>query len=371
MFGSKALALPPPFAHETRQHRLETEPVRPQPSGQCHFLTLQGAREQRCPCQGYQQNRGAPGNVCDCNHAACYHANAVIEERLALRDNGTGSGAGTSNLAERIRTLENTVRFEREIRENAMARERQAWEREIAILREALAPFYKTEQDMQRKLSELEDKLHASALEQTRLSDRMVMVESANLSLEDRMQGLPSSGTSADRRSNPAQISPHDASGMYSGSESRTSVSAESMSPKQVSHTLPEPESPRSSGILNLVEFPRPAAPRYVMPPRLSPPAELEEPRSSGFLALDVKEIVQRRSLTSTISSAQTHNSPRSSLTKSPPTVSGREVTPQSLPRVSPPHMYVRANGKKRKHQGELMALDVLADVSAASPVIS
>ena len=92
-----------------------------------------------------------------------------------------------------MKRLEDTLHNEREVRENIINRERQAWEREVRILREALTPFYKSEQDMRRKLVEIEDRVEGNYDEQLRMKERLVAVDDASMTVERRIEDLETS----------------------------------------------------------------------------------------------------------------------------------------------------------------------------------
>jgi hypothetical protein len=391
MFGNNGLPLPSNFAYEHRPLRLTGEGSRPQPTGSCHFVLLHpSVQNQRCSCQTFHHNRSAPGNICDCGHQACYHL-PDSSSHDHQRPVESVSLATERALSERIKRLEETIQNEREFRENTMQRERQIWEREVRILREALAPFYKSESEMRRKLVELEDRVEGNYDEHVRLKERVVAIDDANMTVERRVEdleisrgkrrrmsrqylqddGIPNGQPVDDLRRPPSNVD----------ERSIHSASSRALSPNSNMTTVPESEEPRSSGILNLMEMPR-STPHAA--PKARPPTQ--EPRSSGFLALDLAERLSNRKvppesakdliLPPTFPAATgIHNPPNYARSNPDDTFERRSPV---IPR--PLHNGLIANGvrsmpsdispRKRKHIPDHMALDVLADVSVASPLI-
>ena len=385
MFANNGLPLPSNFANEHRPLRLTSEAPRPQPTGQCHFVLLHpSVHNQRCSCQSFHHNRNAPGNICECGHQACYHlpdSSSFEQQRLPQGSSLTAEHA----LSERIKRLEEVIQHEREIRETLIQRERQAWEREVRFLREALTPFYKSEEDMRRKLVELEDRVEGNFDEQVRIKERLVAVDDASMTVEKRVEDLEMSR--GKRRRISRQQLPDDslANGhpmddvqrISSNPDERSvhSTSSRALSPNSNIATVTETEEPRSSGILNLMDMPRStphAAPRHKSPPA-------HEPRSSGFLALDLAERTRQMSeagsnhvLPPLHLAATSHLNPPPYARSNPDASFERRspIIPRPLQngiiangiKMSPPDLSPR----KRKH---FAALDVLADVSVASPL--
>ena len=262
MFANgNSLPLPSNF---DRPLRLTGEAARPQPTGQCHFVLLHpSVHNQRCSCQMFRHNRSAPGDICDCGHQACYH----LPDSSSQRPYEPMSLNLEHVLLERIKRLEQTIQNEREVRDNMMQRERQAWERELRIFREALAPFYKSEQGMRRKLIELEDRVEGNYDEQVRLKERVVAIDDTNMTIEKRVEELE--GSRGKRRrisrqhyredSMPNGYPVDDVRRMSSNPDERSvqSSSSRALSPSSNIHTVPEADGPRSSGILNLMDMPR------------------------------------------------------------------------------------------------------------------
>ena len=340
--------------------------------------------------------------------------------------------ATSASLVDRIRRLEEALNNERQIRENLIHEERRTRDREVRILREALHPFYKSEEDMRRKLLELEDHLEGNYDEYIRLRDRIVTVDDANMTLEKRIDELEGSRKRRRVSRDPTDDGLH--SGLTSKRGSNPSSSDDKLYPRpeprrrlsparRPPFVRPEPESPRSSGILNLVKIPRSPPPA---PPQQhgSPPSE--GARSSGFLALDLAERFNRRMAIPTTRSSppstaaplhppttlpalhstshsppDARDIPRPNTTQAPGTPSLADPTRQILladttkrsTSVEVMEISPTANGngngngnpnpnpngmaaadadspKKRKRDPQhLMALDVLANVSVASPL--
>lgn len=293
MFSSSALPPPTSYGHEHRPLRLTSEPSRPQPQGGCHFQNSSSSGSQ-CLCQTYQHNRSLQGNTCDCGHSACYHSQVGVERRLSP-DRIVGA------LVEKVRKLEDVVIKEREARNNILTRERQAWEREIRVLREALAPFYHSESDMRRRLAQLEDRLDSDHDEQARLKERLVAMDDASVTLEKRIEDCEESRSNRKRKASLGQdvagvMSPRSNYTYSSSSASSdvTSVSAQRSPQPPSPVNLPLPaypaiDSPRSSGVLNLKTGFAPGQ-TYQRAPVKRDFQISEEPRSSGFLSIDLAE---------------------------------------------------------------------------------
>ena len=268
-------------------------------TGACHFVLLHPSiPNQTCSCQTFHQNRSAPGPICDCGHQACYHR-PVDGDRQRQND----AQATIQMLMERIERLEETIKYERDARDTNLRRQRSDWEREVRILREALSPFYKSEQDTRQRLIEIEDRVEGNYDDQVRLRDKVVAIDDASMDLEKRVDDVEISRTK--RRKTSRQITSEgsmsnghvleDVRRMSSNPEVQSSVSSSrAISPKSRSTSAPEAEVPRSSGILNLVEMPRhlPHAtpvqpisqPRTTLPTTGTSSLMREEARSSGFL---------------------------------------------------------------------------------------
>ena len=325
--------------------------------------------------------------MCDCGHQARYHLpdSTSYDQQRPYESIFVPSEHA---LLERVKRLEEIVQNEREVRENTLQHERQVWEREVRILREALAPFYKSEQDMRRKLIEIEDRVEGNYDEQVRLRERLVAVDDANMTVEKRVEDLEISRGKKRRISQQHRQEDSILNGQpiddirraSSNLDDRSvySASSRAWSPNGNVPTMSEGQEPRSSGILNLMDMPRSTP--HAAPRRKSPPAH--EPRSSGFLALDLAERFSTSKQASEFVRDQT-------LRPMHPVVTGHQ-NPPPYARSNPDASFERrspirprpvqngliANGvrmsspdlspRKRKH---FAALDVLADVSVASPL--
>jgi hypothetical protein len=401
MFGSNALPLPSPFAHERPLRLNGGEAQRPLPTGECRYLLLHpSAQNQRCPCQSFHFNRSAPGTNCECGHQACYHVHNDTHEKSTPPDAVNVLLDKINTLENKTKRLEETVQSERRNRENALHRERSMWEREVRILREALAPFYQSEKEMRRRMVEIEDRVEGNYDDHVRLRDRVVALDDAAMAVEKRVEELEGLRSKRRRvvRNHPADppslqdnyiSSADDTFRRISSSNDGGSVhtpSSRALSPSGVPPPMPvEPQGPRSSGILNLVaEVPRPTA-FLSLPQRLSPPQE--EVRSSGFLRLDLDErlkeratepptqLLPRQAHAARITPPQDRPSPTTSIHSAmdrPPTASRTPPEPVNtkLPIVDVMVLSEQLSPRKRKHHLEHLALDVLADVTVASPLI-
>ena len=267
-------------------------------TGACQFVLLHpSVQNQTCSCQTFHQNRSVPGPICDCGHQACYHR-PVDEDRQRQND----AQATIHMLTERIERLEGTIKHERETRDTAIRRQRSDWEREVRILREALSPFYKSEQDMRQRLIEIEDRVEGNYDDQVRLTDKVVAIDDASMALEKRVEDVETSRTKRRKTSRQVTLEDSMTNGHILGDVRRMSSNPEVQSTVSSSRAIspnsitsgPEAEVPRSSGILNLVEMPRSfthttppqpiSQPRTALPSMRTSPLMREEARSSGFL---------------------------------------------------------------------------------------
>ena len=268
------------------------------------------------------------------------------------------------------------------------------WEREVRILREALAPFYQSEKDMRRRVVELEDKVEGNYDEQVRLRERVVAIDDTTMLTERRVEELEGSRSKRRRVSRTHAHPPILHSEYISSADDqfrRTSSSNDggsvrTPSSRALSPTGPQPmpiEGPRSSGILNLVaDAPRPAV-LFSLPQRLSPPQD--EVRSSGFLTLNLGERLKDKTPDQATHLAR-HQAARFTPPQDRPSPSGSVLSNQeggpvqSRTPPEPAHMKLPAiekmvppesmSPRKRKHHLDHLALDVLADVTVASPLI-
>jgi hypothetical protein len=395
MYNSHKLPPPSSFAQEHRPIRLTSHPMPSLPAGACRFILLNPSVEnQQCSCQNFHHNRSTPGSVCDCGHQACFH----VHQPSALPDgpstNNQNQYSSSTALSIRVQRLEDTLQQERAMRETAIAEERRAREREVRILREALHPFYKSEEEMKRKLIEVEDRIEGTYDEQLRLKDRIVALDDANMALERRLE--ETEGTRPKKRRTSRQVPNGLSNGVGSdshshdnalssplGQSSSLSTSSRAISPTGPTLHVADHDEPRSSGILNLVNLQEP-------PPVTSTPREptpREEVRSSGFLEISLAERLALKFATSP--------PPRDFATTSPPiqayaplqypSTYNQSATVNGLPMVFSPQM----NGatkvasvtsaevsstdltpQKRTWDEELRPLNVLASLSAASPMV-
>lgn len=394
MYNSHTLPPPSSIVSDHRPLRLTSSAATPQPTGECCFPT---GENQRCSCQSFHHNRTVPGSQCDCEHLACFH---VHTHSSSLQDGPSTSNhaqiASITALANRVQRLEEAVQQERALRETLLADEQRARERDVRILREALHPFYRSEEEMRRKLVEVEDRIDGTYDEQLRLKDRIVALDDANMALEKRMEDTAASKPKRRRTNNPNTngingVSHDSRSDVNEGTSARSSsqgqlsplaISSGAISPKGPGLLLTEPEEPRSSGILNLVDLPEP--PQNVFengrtPRELTP---REEPRSSGFLEISLAERLASKFASppprdfATATSVQAF-APQHSLYS-------REAPAHVLPLISSQiAVATRSNWtpvteesptdgsvRKRKWDDELRPLDVLANLSAASPMV-
>jgi len=213
-----------------------------------------------------------------------------------------------SALVEKVKKLEELVIKERETRNNLISRERQMWEKEVRILREALAPFYRSESDMRRKLVELEDKLDMAGDEAARLKLKVSTIDDINAALE---RHLAESEISKCRKRK-ASLG-HDTNGVMSPDSNYTcssSASDATSASLQRSSQPPSPRmpdqlpaaamtSPRSSGVLNLTSSARYGPTHNVQSIHEAHhlPSPGEEPRSSGFLSIDLAERLRNQTM--------------------------------------------------------------------------
>lgn len=387
MFASNALPLPTPFGHEHRPLRLTSESSRPQPQGGCHYRAP-SAQNNRCVCQLYQHDRRAPGNVCDCGHSACYHS-------PSSNSGGLPPDRVITALAEKVKRLEEYIAKERETRKDELSRERQLWEREARVLREALSPFYLSEQDMKRRLKELEDKVDTNHDEQSRLGERVMAIDNANMTLERRIQ-MWEDARGRKRKASLSReghgvMSPESNYTSASSIDSDATSSSANISPQPTSPINPPAPisvivpSPRSSGVLNHRAASRQSCGDHLHGQRqLQASGMNSEPRSSGFLSIDVAQHLRKKQ-PSPVSpnerllpvggdSTQGKKACSPSVSSGLPTPPQGKVSSGALPvsgllSDSPTRPDFEMRSPKKRKQSSMMALDVLATASIASPL--
>lgn len=340
-------------------------------------------------CQSYQHDRRAPGNVCDCGHSACYHSSTASNE-------GLSSDRIIAALAEKIKKLEEYIAKERERRKDEMSRERHIWENDARVLREVSSQLYSKEQDMRRKLMDLEDKVDTYYDEHTRLGERVSAIDNANANLERRMSTWDDARGRKRKASINAEgqgvMSPESNYTSASSVESDIALSSTNISPQsaspvnlplQIGMVIP---SPRSSGVLNHRATSRHKPKDHVHSQRQPQALGVNgEPRSSGFLSIDLAQRLGKKqpSPASTVerllpvrglpvADQKARSSSTSSGISSPPQVktSSGALPVSGLLSDSPTRTgFDMRLPKKRKQQQGVMALDVLANASIASPM--
>lgn len=388
MFTSNALPLPSSFGHEHRPLRLTAESARPQPQGGCHYQGSPG-QHTRCSCQSFQHDRRAPGNICDCGHSACYHSPTHSHERMS-------PDRVITALVEKVKKLEDFIIKERETRKDELSRERQLWERETRVLREALSPIYHNEQDIRRRLLDLEDKVDINYDDHARLCEKVSAIDDANMTLERRVQMWQDAHCRKRKASIGVEahsvMSPESNYTSASSTESDTTSMSTNISPQPLSPMDPSlpisviRTSPRSSGVLNPRATLRHGRARLLHhdQQQYHVAGAPTEPRSSGFLSIDLAERLRKKSSppepkerllpVASISSRSSKASP-ASIPSGLPTPPQAKAPSAALPvsgllSDSPTRSDFDARSpKKRKQQNATMALDVLASASIASPL--
>jgi hypothetical protein len=297
---------------------------------------------------------------------------------------------------DKVKRLEETIQSERANRDAALQRERQMWEREVRILREALAPFYSNEKELRRKITDIEDRLEGNYDEQVRLRERVIAVDDITMSIEhrvDELEGHRPKKRRAGRNQSIDDVSSNDivSSGSSLRQESSSidersirTPSSRALSPNGPMVVTVDTAEPRSSGILNLVDMSR-STPLHLSQ-RFSPTQE--EPRSSGFLNFDLAErlLVSQKAASEKGQEATTYamqlgshsGASSAGYARSNPDLSTagtsgrspRDIAFSKIPSVDVVVLPGSLSPRKRKHHVEHIALDVLANVSAASPLI-
>ena len=283
MYNSGTLP-PPNFNNGPRPLRLTPEISRSTPQGECHFQHP-GIGAFRCQCQMYQHDRNLAGNVCDCGHSACYHAPTT--------NSHPSTDKVVAALVEKVKKLEETVMKERHVRERLISTERQAWEHEARMLREALIPFRRSEHDMRKNLIEIERRIETNTTETSRIRHKLSAVDNSSRSIERRLYDCERSACRkrkasigrdgrTDRVMSPASTHTSSSSDMATNSRQRNSQSPSS--PGQ--DILPE-----STGVLHL----KPEENGLYSTTMIRLPLEDNEPRSSGFLSIDLAERLRHK----------------------------------------------------------------------------
>ena len=385
MFTPSTLPPPPSYGRDPRPLRLTSELSRPQPQGGCHYQSSSHTG-QKCLCQTYHHDRALPGNTCDCGHSACYHSPTSTDRTIS-------PDRIVSALVDKVKKLEEVVIKERESRNNILTRERQIWEREARVLREALAPFYQSESDMKKKLTQLENRLNNNYDEQTRIKDRIVAIDDASITLRNRVERYELAQGNKKRK---ASLS-HEMNGVlsprsnytYSSSSaaSDTTSTSTQRSPQPCSPTdIPAPtlstfDSPRSSGVLNLNTDHIYGNPRQRVAHNKQNLGVNNEPRSSGFLSIDLAERLRRQKIASSNNHGvletkktdiRSHklNHVSHELPSPPPYKAGSGAMPLSS--LLAPNNWTEPDRSAKRYKPEtrgMMALEVLANVTVDQTV--
>lgn len=200
MYTTYAPSSAPSFTQDLRPPRLSASPPT-LPTGGCRFILLHpSVQNQRCSCQAFHHNKSVPGSSCDCGHQACYHVHTHRPPSQPPSDLGNLPTVSNATLLDKIRKLEDALQDERvarqeetRLRQKELKEETLTREKEIRIIREALAPFYRSEEEIKRKLINLEDQVEGNYDEQVGLFDRLIALDDATDRLE-RMLATPTDG---------------------------------------------------------------------------------------------------------------------------------------------------------------------------------
>ena len=277
-----------------------------------------------------------------------------------------------SELQGRVRRLEDALKQERDSRERAMTEERRSRDREIRILREALHPFYRSEEEMRRNLIDIEDRLERGYDEHAHIQDRIITLDDAQMALEKRLEDLEPEQKRRRTRNHSVNGTSHNAArDLINGHESKSDGDLYRPRPlaldasRMLRHTssAADPDEPRSSGILDLIH-PQERQTVGLLPPRQ--PSPVEEARSSGFLEISIAQRLASR----------TASTPPSG----PVGATWAVQAEAQRRRMSSMHSSSTLEGadtssgddlsKKRKRSNDLGPLKLLADLSAASPMV-
>ncbi|KAL9618044.1 MAG: hypothetical protein Q9160_007233 [Pyrenula sp. 1 TL-2023] len=217
-----------------------------------------------------------------------------------------------SKLFEKIKNLEDALQKERVARKEEMRlRQRElkdevlAREKEIRIIREALAPFYRSEEEIKRKMIELEDQVEGNYDDHIGLLHRVIALDDATDRLEQNLAILegsskarPSNGDSPPKhdksRSSKNSVARKEQPPTNGGTETARKLDFDSPIPNSPeSMKLPfRPNSPELSDAASSIDPSETAVSRRVSPiltPSLARPGSEEyHPRSSGILDLSL-----------------------------------------------------------------------------------
>lgn len=240
---------------------------------------------------------------------------------------------------------------------------------------------------------DLEEKIDSNYDEHHRLKERVVAIDHANTSLERHVQTIDDARGRKRKASISAGrcriMSPESNCTTASSVGSETTSSSGNISPQPPSPVnLPVPSnptvvSPRSSGVLIHRATSRHGSVGQNHDPRQVPTAALaNEPRSSGFLSIDLAQRMRRKQPSPTGSHEKLlpvggnipdHQSGKSvSITSAPPTYkkSPGAIPVSGLLSTSPTRPgFDQRSLKKRRQQNGMMALDVLANASVERPL--
>lgn len=363
--------LPPPstsFSHEHRPLRLTSETARSYPQGGCHYQQLQTP----CMCQNFQHDRSAPGNLCDCGHSACYHSQTPDAGKVPAE-------RSLSALKDQVKGLEDIILREKFIREDWLVSQREACENEMHLLRKALASAHGNGIEVKQALLTVETKLDRYHREHGKLRAQVEAMDRIGIALEKRVTCMEA--TTTRKRKASGSVDTADMT-----SPKSTDVSSHSVTPPASCTRSPHGSSPAHAAN-NAEASPEASRPchapsgvvvdsgRIVLNTEHQHPEDRGEPRSSGFLSINLTERVRReRPLqcylpihAQSLSASSGGRTPSGTAWEIPPPHRSKAAS-LSLPAlVCHDSELARKTGKRAKN---FMALDILANATVARPLM-
>ncbi|KAI1320740.1 hypothetical protein F5Y16DRAFT_405517 [Xylariaceae sp. FL0255] len=192
------------------------------PTGHCRYILLNPEiKGQRCACVGFTLNRSLPGVSCQCGHLSCFHIKSLelpperseiedLRRRLQLlegqldRENETGIGGALASVVQRLGDLEEHF----ETNKAETTEEMQNCYRNVNRMWVAVGELDKKQALMVNQSALYGDRLghHTQTLE--KLDNRIMELDEATISLEERVEVLEDLPSSRHTGTSPSSTSP-------------------------------------------------------------------------------------------------------------------------------------------------------------------
>lgn len=166
------------------------------PKGDCRYILLHPeVKGLRCACVGFALNRSIPGSTCDCGHQACYHTPekeppsdcqeleslrnkiSLLEDQLNRERHG-----GRGGLVDRLGRLEELV--DRKNVDN---------ETDVKGLYRGIGSLWHNVGLLNKRAQYFDDHIEGLVDQVQRMQNRLIDIDDASMSVEERVEALESS----------------------------------------------------------------------------------------------------------------------------------------------------------------------------------